>query len=1603
MINARTQAADIMATQALPPPLASQPAAGRLVPLAPPRAVGGSLSGVSSITPVDLDGDGRLDVLAGAYGASKVVWYRNLGDRVFSSEQVIDAGAGDVWFTTAGDLDGDGDSDVLAGMYSDTLVWYTHQGEGVLGAQQTLSAGDGSGSGVLTFRYRVVETDEDLDGVEFVSTAIRLAGSSLLDPDGVPVDPAVPVSNLSGVRVRGSAPFVASVRRVDATPTDADEVRFEVSFNEPVRNVDAGDLVLRTATGLSGVAIRGIAATGGVYQVTVSTGSGSGTIELGVRSDATMEDLAGNGLGAGFQGGEAFTVLRGPERRIADFYEKGHGDIGIGYAEERWDLALHRDEGDQPLDQVLIYGGAEGKIVRGGGSDFDFLGVPLGAPVYVWTQNGSNPDVPELGVGGEQIEGGTFAAYANQDSRIQATGPFVRLQMVGFRGPRGGHFSVYETSLEAVKVWFATSDGITEQDALWILEGSHKHFAFAFTAPGIYEVDVVASGYRDSNGNGVYDEDTDPYTQSGVQTIYFGVDIDRGPQPYRIAAGMGARAPGFEASPEGFTFERYDVPGAMETLLTDIDPRGGLVGRFRDSNGLSQGFTRSGTNLLTFNITGNTTTFPGGQNAAGAIAGFYRNATNAEIQHGFIRAADGTVTTVDGEVPGFTYVWRVNDAGQANGYWFENEPFFIRSFRRDTNGLLTTLVFPGSPMGTVARGMNDAGVMTGWKWDENFNLQGVVIEGTNFTQVFTVPGWDHTLPGDINNSGEIAGTVNIAFETTAGFLRRRDGSFVTFTPPRASSVEVLGMNDLGEIVGEYLTSGERRHGFIARPVPEIASGHVDLGVEVEDGTLDLHIHDEESDVEYSPRGAVFRVGEAAERSIPDLTSFAFLGTPGHSAWILTTTEQEGLPFLGLGTEDIEPGVLVGDRLTLELIGITGAGDVALYDVDGFGEVTVLLNSADGLSAQDRMTLAARSHRHVFWAFNAPGTHEVRFRVSGTLAEGNVPVEAEGVFTFVMAEPRLPQPEPPDDFVYNVVDLGTFGGTQFANALGINNAGVVVGGANLADNRRFHPYRYAHRGPKVDLGTGGGDIAGAHDINEAGEITGTTYVVPDADEPYLPFRVTSNGVFQVITNVLGGLNGEAAGINESGRIVGSAEVALGSFETVAFYADSDNVMRPLGTFGGIESRAEGISDAGSIVGSARLENGELRAFRHMVAGPLNASTDNLGTLGGNRSQAQAINAAGKVVGTSRLAGNASSPAFLWEESIGMTNLGTLGGNLAYGFAINSHDTVVGWSLTAANDLDRTEAFMWDRAQGMRNLNDLVPRNPGLRISGAYGINDDGWIVGDAIRSGTGAKTPVLLQPATRLLRGHTDVALVYEAGRFEFEIHNEDVGGHFAPDAALLNVPARAVGKIPENPAFAFLGQPGAPVWILPQSSNPNLLFLGVAAEEIRPGTFAGDRIEMVLKEVDGPGHFSMFAVGGFGTSEKLVDTRDGITSADVVILSAGGHSHVNWAFTAPGLYRVRLEGRATLAATSEPKTTVADFHFEVIGASPTLTWVSAGHGAVHLRFQTEEGVSYQLETAPTPSGPWVASGQAFVGTGRTKELTVSTTDDAGFLRIVTAP
>ena len=177
------------------------------------------------------------------------------------------------------------------------------------------------------------------------------------------------------------------------------------------------------------------------------------------------------------------------------------------------------------------------------------------------------------------------------------------------------------------------------------------------------------------------------------------------------------------------------------------------------------------------------------------------------------------------------------------------------------------------------------------------------------------------------------------------------------------------------------------------------------------------------------------------------------------------------------------------------------------------------------------------------------------------------------------------------------------------------------------------------------------------------------------------------------------------------------------------------------------------------------------------------------------------------------------------------------------------------------------------------------------------------------------TGLASQAQTTLWEGHTDVGIVYELGGWNLHIgqHEATPPMEYAPNEATLGVDiVGAHSTVPANPQFSFLGSTGSSFWVLPQVQDPALLFLGFGTEELAPGLFVNNEVTLSLQGVRAPGQFSVYEVGVFGSPTVFMNSGDGITAADSILLTAGGHRHVNWAFSTPGIYKVDFVAAGTL-------------------------------------------------------------------------------------------
>jgi len=186
--------------------------------------------------------------------------------------------------------------------------------------------------------------------------------------------------------------------------------------------------------------------------------------------------------------------------------------------------------------------------------------------------------------------------------------------------------------------------------------------------------------------------------------------------------------------------------------------------------------------------------------------------------------------------------------------------------------------------------------------------------------------------------------------------------------------------------------------------------------------------------------------------------------------------------------------------------------------------------------------------------------------------------------------------------------------------------------------------------------------------------------------------------------------------------------------------------------------------------------------------------------------------------------------------------------------------------------------------------------------------------------------------------HTDLGMPYVAGEWDFHVHIEDLELELEPDEALLYVNENArlvLDEVP--PGYEFIGfTPGQPFWVLPQNPNPLILYLGIASEDMEEGDIErlciwnpgdprggadqpGPWLRLQLLEVNGPAEAELSTwQAEDGPPTVFWSTFEGgLTDRDVYYGLAGGHGHVNWAFTKAGLYAVTLRA-ATLVRSNCP-------------------------------------------------------------------------------------
>ena len=217
-----------------------------------------------------------------------------------------------------------------------------------------------------------------------------------------------------------------------------------------------------------------------------------------------------------------------------------------------------------------------------------------------------------------------------------------------------------------------------------------------------------------------------------------------------------------------------------------------------------------------------------GISGTGTTVGF---SVTGGVNNGFAQTG-GSFTPVDQPGTAFNQLLGINKSGTVaagysstdpagatlqKAYTVSGGPSFTSPTFADINAKLP------SNFNSQATGVNDAGTVVGFYDTTGAGVFSAFeyLAGAPMATSFQAFGSSSTVALGINDLGDIVGDYIGADGLMHGFLDA-NGVFTSFDPPGSISTTANGINDLGQIVGFYTDANDNTIGFLAQ-VPEPAT------------------------------------------------------------------------------------------------------------------------------------------------------------------------------------------------------------------------------------------------------------------------------------------------------------------------------------------------------------------------------------------------------------------------------------------------------------------------------------------------------------------------------------------------------------------------------------------------------------------------------------------------------------------------------------------------------------------------------------------------------------------------------------------------------------
>ena len=273
-----------------------------------------------------------------------------------------------------------------------------------------------------------------------------------------------------------------------------------------------------------------------------------------------------------------------------------------------------------------------------------------------------------------------------------------------------------------------------------------------------------------------------------------------------------------------FSFTPTHVPTSLGESVNGIDNHGVMVGSWTDPTNLLHGFIKSQSfPYLQLDVgTGGTTIY--GISSTGIIVGTYMSGTT---NFGFCGKYDYdqnmvAITRTAIQYPagvGYTQVSGVNDSGEIVGLGLDSSNKTHAFYLPSCTSTTYTEITHDSDYNNMAWGINNNHIITISSWGNNAKTdEHAYLYDKNialFTGIDVPSGTGGSEVLGINNSGDVV--IGFRYSTTTtplSVLRKSTGVYYKMVyPTDYSGTFVRGINDYQSIVGLYVDSGSKFHGF----------------------------------------------------------------------------------------------------------------------------------------------------------------------------------------------------------------------------------------------------------------------------------------------------------------------------------------------------------------------------------------------------------------------------------------------------------------------------------------------------------------------------------------------------------------------------------------------------------------------------------------------------------------------------------------------------------------------------------------------------------------------------------------------------------------------